>query len=420
MGTAQQLRLQPFVFLLLATVASVVLLTPSPVAAADRCEILKSKTTCDGVLDYSSVFLSGTTCQDQVEALATRVQGILPILSKTCRDQFARYSCSKLYPRCSVSSPGGVASGVSVCDSLCQSVITGCSLFEKAVVLGNIQWNFPGECSGLPTSGCYTGVNATFTQSTAYAQCQTYNPTGMCAEVVSYPVIVPAHGSQAELEAQLTPSKPVLWIAPLTGSGGGEGCLKSLMRYLCARAFLPCDTEVLLRGLGIGGLPSPFPQLPCQSVCNNFERECYDFLRSNPALSALIPQCNTTGTYQQPVTVCGVPQDTGGPDFPVNRTVWAIVPPASVLSSPCNKANASLGGEGGTAPNVQCPYPLVIPDAHAVASGFVNPIGGACAMPCPLPLLTASEYDWMGTATIAVMWTSIITNGKQLLLLPSL
>jgi hypothetical protein len=184
-----------------------------------------------------------------------------------------------------------------------------------------------------------------------------------------------------------------------------------------SQAFLACDTTVIKRAVGLD-LPTPFPRLPCQSVCQSFGQQCDAFLHSQPALAALIPNCTTTGLYQPAPKVCGVSQGSGGPDFPSIDTVWATVP--APFTTACNSwvdVNATAQNNGSTVERaltyaIQCPGPLVVPENP----DFVNPIGGSCAIPCPVPLYTPEEYLIHQNIMIPMSWISITLGGTLVLL----
>jgi hypothetical protein len=136
--------------------------------------------------------------------------------------------CARTFPRCNNST--GTAVATQPCQSLCLAASTACTTYEKSVVLGNVNVNLPTECSSLPTTGCYDGVNSNFVQRTAYARCAPYTGS-ICRGVVDYQIYLPPHYTQDMFEAQLALSKPVLYVAP------PKGCLPALLKYLCSRVW---------------------------------------------------------------------------------------------------------------------------------------------------------------------------------------
>ncbi len=406
-------------------------------AAPARCGVIAKGSVCDGVLDYTSVFLADGACGDSYEMSALQAQNLFPVLTETCRNATARFVCAKIYPPCHNSTTDGVTPIVTpVCSSLCSLVSDQCTALEKAALQQISVLVSPSDCGGYSYApDCYTGRNESFVQRTAYARCESTYTGSICKGVVSYPIYVPAHMTQALLEARIESARAAFLTAPRA-----NGCSIVFAKYLCGQVFLRCDDTVSRRVLG-SPFAIPFLSQPCRSLCTDFEERCSSFIAAQPRLA---PVCNKTGTYIAARTACGTPTTPAGDDFPLYNTTF-VSTATFTLATQCNRfeyADASNGGQltpYSVSVDTPCPAPLVRPD-HPETTETLN--DGQCAMPCPLPFLTYDEYrsqeivsvilHWIGAACavfLAVTWavfkrkqeyTLLIMIGQALIIVVNL
>jgi hypothetical protein len=255
--------------------------------------------------------------------------------------------------------------------------------------------------------------NATYHLSVPMNQCQTLSPTSICRGVINYPIFLPwSFPNQAAHEAQVAHIFGVAFLL----ADQRDGCLQSLEKMLCSLAYPRCDTNVLFNSLSpfvptIPHIPIPFPRLPCRNLCYPVQQQCPVLLAAQPPLAAMA-NCSGVGFVQRPVATCnGAFKTPGGRNFPEVTSVLATLAingnPVPVTSS-CNDFDTSQTQLNLTEVLPMCPLPLV--RAHGISDENAIVGGATCAIPCPPPYFTPSEYTGIEHFFTGLVLTSFIAS----------
>ncbi|KAL9546339.1 hypothetical protein PS6_007715 [Mucor atramentarius] len=121
------------------------------VKSSGSCSVYPTNATCSNYVDYN-VFLPDKITVNQIESQLkslAQLGSLLGEVSPVCFDTFARYQCSKAYPKCVTTNSTSDIKVLSACSSTCEAVTMDCaSIFKVA-----------GQTALLPN--CSTEITST-------------------------------------------------------------------------------------------------------------------------------------------------------------------------------------------------------------------------------------------------------------------
>jgi len=364
------------------------------------CVTLTNSSLCSTVISVPVRLANGTNCPKEHEQLLNPfIINFLPSLYSTlstneCRLSVTKLFCTEIYSECSLPLN---QTDLLPCKSHCDETISECSNNEIDIInkfLSIIGSNIIQQCSlsnqsqyvtnsshvqckQLPQNITSLSSNI-ITQQFQYPRCEQYTGS-TCRGIVNYPVYVPSDMTIDLLES--IAHQQLSWVFPLLPKFGKpqinsnstntiDSCLMSFEKYICSQIFLQCDNSVMMKSSANVSLSFPFPQLPFQSLCQQYDDSCSDVFIQMPQM---IPNCSSNSQFKiGQITECddSIVITPAQSDFPLTSSIFNS---QLSLITQCN--SMSHVTESIALAAVDCPMPLVKADANIKSTVA----GGSCS-----------------------------------------
>lgn len=381
------------------------LLAASQVLAA--CVDLPTPSFCHGIVSYQ---ISDAKCPNSSLGVERNLPlSLLGAVSAACRTSLSQYVCGKAWESCDGTSAPPPA--------VCGAITSACTSENDLKVVALIQPVCDASSSQTFSSNAVADA--------AVDRCASYDTSlTFCADLIDYPVFLPAGETLASLDAQLATAKFAV-------ESFADPCKTALRRFACAGVFKRCDTDAAVR-VNSSAPQIALPRSPCPALCQAAVDSCPAVLSSQINCQL---QTNTTQTCAKPATSSfnfsdyskfaqplafdgsevAKPLHTCCFDFETANATSCIAQAQELDPLNNNIQSARLlsggsgdGGGGGGAP-LPCPYPL-IKRSSPTSPPFPLEVYAHCNVPCQALLFTPKQWEAAYAVDFAISLISTIVS----------